>query len=146
MDRKKPMNKKESKESKPRVELQQLSPRDIQRREAPYRKDLGSFRAGLIAGERFKHNAIKKLAKDLEEAGTIELYKISGRIVNDLRDLISPTYPSMVLEDKYKRPHKDYKDYEYSTDEESKIENSMFDESTTTTTVPQSEPATTTQA
>jgi hypothetical protein len=137
------MNKK-SKESKPRVELQQLSPRDIQRREAPYRKDLGSFRAGLIAGERFKRNAIKKLARDLEEAGTIEVHKISSRIVSDLRDLISSSYPSMVLEEKYKIPHKEYKEYKdwkSPSDKEPKIENSIFDEGTTTT-VPQSEPAT----
>ena len=140
MDRKKRMDNKKSKQSKPRAELQQLSPRDIQRREAPYRKDLGSFRAGLIAGERFKHNAIKKLARDLEEAGTMELHKISARISNDLEDVLSPQYPPMVLADKYKRPHKQY---DYSKDKEPKIKNLMFDEGTTTT--PESESATTTQ-
>lgn len=96
-----------------RTESQQLSPRDIQRNEAVYRKDLHDFILGLVQGEKYKKNTIKKLARDLEEAGTIPIHKISARIKNDLREiqkekkldkpLIALEYVHMVLEDKYKK-------------------------------------------
>jgi hypothetical protein len=93
---------------KPQVEVQQLPPRDIQRREAVYRKHLGDLKNGLIAGERFKKNGIKKLAEDLEEARTIEVHKISARIKNDLKamideNLLTENYVSVSLDEKYKQ-------------------------------------------
>ena len=73
---------------------------------------------GLVQGEKYKKNTIKKLARLLEEAYKSteregEIDKISARIGHDLervqkeknldKPLIDPTYVPMVLEDKYKQ-------------------------------------------
>lgn len=86
-----------------------LTATEILRREAEYRHDLGDFKKGLIAGEKFKANGIKKLAKELEAAGTVELRRISTRIRTDLKILIengllSKDYVNQVLDIKYKMP------------------------------------------
>lgn len=93
------------------VGVQELSSSDIKKREATYREDLSNFRGGLIAGERFKADGIRKLAKDLEKAETIETHKISARIKSDLKDIIEKRfltldYVAMVLDEKYKQIQK----------------------------------------
>ena len=102
-----------------------LTATQILHREAEYRHDLSDFKKGLIAGEKFKKDGIKKLARDLERAGTIEINKISIRIKSDLQSLtesglLQKTYIHWVLDNKYKDPkhQHDTKSSQNHSDEE----------------------------
>jgi hypothetical protein len=146
---------KRSQQQQPKVEVQQLSPKDIKAREEEYQKDRKDFESGLIAGEKFKKNGIIKLAKDLEKAGTVEVHKISARLKADLkhitdRGFLESPYINKVLADedpKYVRP---YKKQSKPTEkgELVKLSNSeqqeqKTEESTTTSTTPLSTASTT---
>lgn len=144
------MQSKEDKKKNQRVETQQLSPKDIQRSEAPYKKEFNDFIMGLAQGEKYKKNTIKKLARLLEEAGTIDLHEISTRIKNDLREaaekkgsdepLIDPKYVSMVLEDKYKKRQKNKGSDTDTEAGQNKGNISFISSSTTGSTAAQSQP------
>ena len=144
MDSKKRMDSKKSKgTSKQKAELEELPPKEVQRREEEYNSDLKHFKQGLIAGERFKRDGIIKLAKDLEKAGTVELHKISMRIRNDLATIIdggylTTNYIPMVLDDKYKRSKKPPEETE-TEEEEQETENTNFYISQTAQTTEQSQ-------
>lgn len=144
-----------------KVEVQQLSPRDIKAREEEYRKDLKDFEGGLIAGEKYKKNGIIKLAKDLEKAGTVDIHKISARLRADLKHIIdrgflSSSYISDVLAEEDPKYVRSYNKQSKTTQKEElpKSVNSQQQEqpaatstttyttplSTTSTTVPQPQP------
>ena len=121
-------------DSKQKTQLDELLPKEVQRKEETYRKDLKLFKSGLIAGERFKKDGINKLAQDLEKAGTVELHKISTRIKQDLEPVIDGGYLeigyiSRVLDEKYKREHKEY---ETRQENNGKMENSISQTTQTT--------------
>ncbi len=136
-----------------KVEVQQLSPRDIKAREEEYRKDLKDFEGGLIAGERFKKDGIIRLAKDLEKAGTVEMHKISIRITADLKPMIdrgslAKGYIHNTLDEKYKaqrgRKSGSDKQQQQGQQQTSGQDKIVFAGQTTTPSQTQSQTATTT--
>ena len=86
-----------------------------------YRKDLADFVTGLDRAEKLKKRDIERAARALEEAGTVELHKISARIKSGLskkilqdgrlskkwREQVISDYCAdveRVLDEKYKSP------------------------------------------
>jgi hypothetical protein len=143
------MHSKEDKNKTQRVETQQqqqLSPQDIQRSERAYTKELNDFMMGLVQGEKYKKNTIKKLARLLEEAGTVELDKIAVRIKTDLKEamqkkglteqLISDNYVVMILEDKYKQKKHDGASGKKHKETNTTGSNNIVASSSTTVTAP----------
>ena len=71
-----------------------------------YEKDLEEFKSELIRIETSNEERLKKAARALEEAGTVETHKISRRIWADLysmrsRGFITLDYIKDVLPKKY---------------------------------------------
>ena len=72
-----------------------------------YEKDLQYFKDGLTRIEKLNKKGIEKMARALEEAGTVKTHKISERITIDLKPmidkgLIDPLFIPEVLNAKYK--------------------------------------------